>query len=551
MTFNTTPRPQPLLTGIPMHQTNEPVPELGISSDGLRRSASRDNRPRARRGRSGSPFASCVAGVLLTLLQVAPAAAQRDDNPAPIGPTCPALYVLAVQGPDETSPDADPSSDTGALGHLFTTLLSETGDLVQRVYVRYTEYEPYEQASAAAATRLESIAHDIIDRCPTTKIAATGYGQGAVPVATFARRIGTGASPISADTIAAVALFAHPQRPAGAPVLVGAPTQDTPGPVPGTSGTAIASVRLTNQAPQGEGIDQNATAGGGYGTLTGRVADFCSPGDMTCDTPPGSPLAQTVRNIAAQSDIRDPVAAIATVAQALAATAWKTAAGVVTEDLSGTSLDQLSYQPSKSLGQRLAEASDPSTPMPGPDQALAVLFRLGTIGLNTVVTVAQKVLTPATIAELATIGLANPAAAIANLGAKVAGAIAELIPPQTALGWVNQAFDAITTTVTDQSQLYSLAMQTQYSDTAGRHSAYTSTPADPSGKSPLTVAANWFAAAAHDLAAASTARPTPKPRAAQSLPPTATSHSYPTSVTAPGATTTPSTAPAPTEPGAP
>ncbi|MBF6331803.1 cutinase family protein [Nocardia transvalensis] len=495
--------------------------------------------------------------MLLAALQITPAAAQTLENSAPIEGACPALYAVGVQGPEETAPDADLSSDSGALGQLFTPLLAHAGDLVQRVYVRYGHSEqgdeqPYDQATDTAATQLESIARDIVHRCPQTKIAAAGYGQGAVPVSVFAQRVGAGTGPVPADAVAAVALFANPQRPVGSPVLVDKPGQTTPGRVPGTSGNNVASIRLTEQGPAGAGIDQSRTKIADYGALTGRVADFCSPGDMTCDTPPGSPLARTVRNIADQSDFRDPVAAISTVAQALSAIAWKTAAGVVTEDLSGSSLDQLSYQPTKSLGQRLAEASDPSTPMPGPGQALAVLFRLGTIGLNAVVSVAQKVLTPATIAELATIGLANPAAAIADLGVKVAGAVAELVPPQTALGWVDQAFDAIQSTVTDQSQLYSLAMQTQYSDTAGRHGAYTTVPANPQGEPPLTVAADWLIAAARDTAAAvGTPRPAPKPQPSASYSPTPTSRPGTTASATPNASTPSSTTPAPPEPGSP
>ncbi|MCC3316678.1 hypothetical protein [Nocardia africana] len=69
------------------------------------------------------------------------------------------------------------------------------------------------------------------------------------------------------------------------------------------------------------GISPSDSAG--FGLLAGRVADLCAPGDLACDAPTGSPLTQTVKNIAAQSNLGDPVAAISTIAQALAATTWK------------------------------------------------------------------------------------------------------------------------------------------------------------------------------------------------------------------------------------
>ncbi|WP_245552468.1 cutinase family protein [Nocardia aobensis] len=434
--------------------------------------------------------------------------------------------MFGVQGPDESAPDTAPTLDTGALGQLFTPLSAHAGDLIQRLYIPYGhddtgEPETYGQATTSAAHRLESEGAEVVSRCPATKIAVAGWGQGAAAVTDFAHRVGDNTATVKADSIAGIALLANPSR-AGGDILPGSPSQTTPASAPGTTGAAVASIHFANTSGGDTGIDPSATGNPGFGMLAGRVADICTPGDLACDAPAGSPLTHTVKNIAAQSNLGDPVAAISTIAQALAATTWKTAIGVVTDDIAGNSLDELSYQPAKPLGQRLAEASDPNTPMPGPDDALAALFRLGTIGLNTVVSVAQKVFTPATIAELATVGMANPAAALGVLGAKLAGAVADLVPPQTALGWVNQAFDAITSTVTDDNQLYQLATYTQYSDTAGHHAAYTSSPATPTGTPALAAVADWFTALAHDLAATHPTSETPLPTTTTTEPTAAT-----------------------------
>lgn len=457
-----------------------------------------------------------LTAALVWLATPMPVAVHAD---VPVGQRCPVLYVFGVQGPDEGAADAASTTDTGALGQLFAPLLAQSADLVQRSYIRYgyrddgTEI-PYEQAIAAAASALGSAAAELISRCPTTAVAAAGYAQGAAAVAQFARDVGAGSGAVGADTVAAVALFANPNRGAE-PVLPGRPGQRTPTPPPGTAGAAVAAIDLADTETTGSGIA--GAAGIDYGLLSGRVADFCSPGDLSCDSPDsGSALTRTVRNIAAQSDLRDPIAAITTVAQALAATVWKTAVGVVTEDLSGTSLDDLTYEPTQTLGQRLVQASDPSTPIPGVDDALSVLLRLGAIGLNTVVAVAQKVFTPVTVTELATVGMVDPVAALVSLGTKIASAVTDLISPQTALSWVNQAFDAITSTVTDDSELYQLASWTQYSDTSGRHGSYTGTATTVSGQSRMSTAAQWFAAAARDLATAEPALAAPLPAGASS-----------------------------------
>ena len=71
-------------------------------------------------------------------------------------------------------------------------------------------------------------------------------------------------------------------------------------------------------------------------------------------------------------------------------TTIKTAVPVINEDVHGTTLANLSLSPQKSLSQRLAEASDPRTPLPSATDAVAALFKLGTIGLNAAITVATN-----------------------------------------------------------------------------------------------------------------------------------------------------------------
>ncbi|MGW4368090.1 cutinase family protein [Nocardia takedensis] len=484
---------------------------------------------------------SAVLCVLIVGAAVDVTVTATAEPSAPVEDSCPALYALGVQGSVEG--DVATGSDTGALGQVFGPLSAATGDTVQRAYIPFGRGEDgrtlaYDDAVAAATEQLEQTTTAVQNRCADTAVAVAGYAHGAAVADRFAIRVGAGITAVDPDRVAAVALLANPTRRLGAAVFPGRPHAHTPSAAPGTGGDHVAAITLVDAASSGAGITAPTTTAIGYGPLTGRVADLCVGGDATCDTAPGSPLATTVANIAARSDTRDPIAAISTIATALSTTVFTTAVGVVNDDLSGTSLDQLSYDPATSLGERLAEASDPASAPPTAAEALSALFKLGTIGLGTAVSIARTVLTPATVAELATVGMANPAAAVGILGAKLATAVVQLVPPQTASRWVNDAFDAITSTVTAPDQLYTLAGAAQYSHTTGRHSSYNTVPATGGGESSLRAVTAWFTAIARDLTPAAntptTARTTRTPATtpasrARSNPPASTSSATPSS----------------------
>ncbi|MEV3965876.1 cutinase family protein [Nocardia sp. NPDC050193] len=460
-----------------------------------------------------------VTAVTVTATAAGVAAAVPSTSTVPAAPNasaCPQLFVFGVQGAEESNPGAAANSDTGALGQLFGPLKAAAGDSVARTYIRFPDNGAggYATAVTDAAQQLETHATDLARRCPNTRIAVAGYAQGAPAVTSFATTVGAGRSGVPADRVAGIALLANPSRAVGTPTIPGRPHTGTPAAAPGTHGQHTTSVTLSNTTVAGGGIEA-APRAPDFGALTGRVVDLCVAGDATCDTMPGGPLATTVAHLTARIDHRDPVAAISTLAAALAGTTFTTGVEVINNDLTGTSLDQLAYNPTKSLGERLAEASAPGAVPPGPDQALAALFKLGTIGLGTIVTVARTVFTPATVAELAAIGLANPAAAVAVLGTKVAAAVVELIPPQTALGWVNDAFDAVTSLVTDPADLYTVAGSATYSSTIGRHGSYRTNTISPGMPSAFAAVAGWFTAVARDLAATESTsqpeRPLPQP----------------------------------------
>ncbi|NUS43465.1 MAG: hypothetical protein HOQ24_07245 [Mycobacteriaceae bacterium] len=92
-------------------------------------------------------------------------------------------------------------------------------------------------------------------------------------------------------------------------------------------------------------------------------------------------------------------------------------------------------------------------------------------------------------------------AAAISLGTKLASAVVDLVPPAAQSRMVTEAFTALRDNVTDNRDLFNIATLVRYSDTIAKHQGYASVSASPTGQAPVAVAANWFAAAARDIAA--------------------------------------------------
>ncbi|MGW3540692.1 cutinase family protein [Nocardia niigatensis] len=438
------------------------------------------------------------------------------DTTVPID-KCPALFALGVQGTGESSPDAAVTTDTGMLSEVFRPMMAAASDagLVDRAYVPYEasfggavsiSTTTYTQSVSGGLDRLRSMAKQVTDRCPNTKLAIAGYSQGAHVASQFAQEVGAGKGTVPAERIAAVALFGDPNRNANAPLFPGKPDQKLPTAAPGTDGKSVAALGdpPATKTASGAGIAPDSATLENFGSLVGRVAEFCTEGDLACDTPVGAPLVRTVANIAGQTEISagDPIGSLKSIAEALAFTSIKTATTVVNNDVSGNSLTDLSYQPQKSISQRIADASNPSTQVDIPG-AFQALLKVGTIAINSIVAVAKNILTAANITEIATAGLANPLAGLAVFGAKLVGAVTTLVPPTTISRLTTQAFTAVTQNVTDNKDLLDITTWVRYWDTAQKHD-YTHAQGAGFGESPTDWVGQWFAAVAHDLSGSAT-----------------------------------------------
>ena len=372
----------------------------------------------------------------------------------PIGPGCPVLYILGVQGTGQSSPTADPLADTGVVGVLLAPVLSAAPGLVQRSYIPYGAGfggvvpgggpDPYSVSVTDARDQLDVAATQIADACPDTLVAGVGYSQGAQAMSDFAADIGAGVGPIGADRIAGIALYANPDRAPGAPVIPGRPGQVVPDPAPGTSGAAVSQVAITNPPAGGAGI-----AGAiGYGDLSGRVADICTDGDLACSAPDRAAFLRVGAEIAAQADLRNPLAALGTLNGLLHAAlgdAWTT---VLLEDFAvgGGNVD---YLPQQGLAARLAEAADPRTPVPDGGAAAG------------------------TWDEIASIVIANPIILLPKLAGQLTAAWGQLLA--------------------DNADLVNPAVLLRYADTVARHNGYAT-----SGQLGSGIA--WMVALAHDIA---------------------------------------------------
>ena len=129
----------------------------------------------------------------------------------------------------------------------------------------------YADSKIDALTKSKAVLTDVASRCTNTKFTITGYSQGADAAGDLASGIGNDHGPVPADRVLAVGLLADPGAGTKGSAIVG----------PRTSGEGIADPR-----PQG------------MGTLSGRVASICDPGDLYCSIRKGdNPLLGSLGSI--------------------------------------------------------------------------------------------------------------------------------------------------------------------------------------------------------------------------------------------------------------
>ncbi|WP_052062997.1 cutinase family protein [Rhodococcoides fascians] len=523
------------------------------------------NRSRRRYGRLSVAAAGVAAAVTVSATSLAHAEPAQPDSGS-----CDVLHVFGWQGTGESGDAAETDLDTGFLGTAITIPLRLAADQVGRTLIPYAASFggkpgdstdlPYAQSISDGLESGSKFLSDYANRCPGSPVALTGYSQGAQVASEIARLIGAGKGPIPAKDVAAVALFSDPTRPASSPVFPGSKTPYQPTPPPGVPAGDLDGLAVTAPAADGGGIAPtidapSATASqtgspsstASFGQLSGRVAQFCTPGDLACSMPAKSTIASTVTNIAGQLHLKqqDPQQTLIDLAGAVGGASLRTAADVVTNDVDFKNGKFTVASGGKTVLGRLAENSAPASDTPEADaNIIRAVVKAGVMGLGAAVTVAKKVLTPATITELATVGLSNPPVALASLGAKVGAAVVSLFPPATISSVQRKIYHEISQGIEENQGLLTLATDVRYWDTVRLHGTYDQVPVTDDGQTPAKFTVEWFTRLASALASGDSAPASSTPRSLASTPPasstlptTATPRTSPTLPQASGSST--------------
>ncbi|MEL4212013.1 cutinase family protein [Corynebacterium bovis] len=130
--------------------------------------------------------------------------------------------------------------------------------------------------------------------------------------------------------------------------------------------------------------------------------------------------------------------------------------------------------------------------------SLSAVVKLGLLGGSAVTAVARDVFTPEVIGQVATAGLADPAAGLGVLGTKVIASATKVVAP-VGMKLAGVAFDLARQEVSDNAGLLQMATDVTYWNHFANHTSYNRIPVDAQGDSALDYVAAWMLAVAEDV----------------------------------------------------
>ncbi|WP_280497000.1 cutinase family protein [Nocardia farcinica] len=171
------------------------------------------------------------------------------------------------------------------------------------VYIAYpANMATYEDAVNAGVANTQQVMREIAQACPDTRFAIVGYSEGADVVRRVA--MGIGHDDAGADGTYAVV---DPTQVVGVVILADAGRSAGDGPFPGAEDPFANPDGFDQQYQNGNTPvpGQGALPGtsGDFGALNGKIASFCSDGDLTCAAPQNISLLQLVVNVGRQLDV--------------------------------------------------------------------------------------------------------------------------------------------------------------------------------------------------------------------------------------------------------
>ena len=299
--------------------------------------------------------------------------AAADTGAVPL-PGCRPLVVIGIPGTGQSPPSADPQADTGVIGSIIGP--AQNSDLEQVVLPYSASFggvvgtapgPPMAVSAQQALSLTDNTVAEGAKQCPAAKFAVLGYSQGGGVASDFARQEGDGAGPVPVDRIAGVAALSDWTRPPGSQAVPGRPGQQSPDPVPGTSGAAISSVRFA-PVPDSGGIASDPSD---FGKMDGRVVEICRPGDLACDAPANADGLTVAAGVAAHTSFNDPIATVTSAGAALSGTVSTAVNETLLDDMQIQGGGRVDYAPRRTLSRRLAQAAVRPNPEPSPEQSHA------------------------------------------------------------------------------------------------------------------------------------------------------------------------------------
>ncbi|WP_040783289.1 cutinase family protein [Nocardia pneumoniae] len=171
------------------------------------------------------------------------------------------------------------------------------------VYIAYpANMASYEDAVTTGVANTERVMREIAQACPDTKFSIVGYSEGADVVRRVAMQIGH-QEPGQDGEYGIV----DPADVVGVVILADSGRSAGDGPFPGAKDPFGSPDGFDQQYQNGANPvpGQGALPGtsGDFGALNGKVASFCSDGDLTCSAPENISLLQLVVNVGRQLNV--------------------------------------------------------------------------------------------------------------------------------------------------------------------------------------------------------------------------------------------------------
>ncbi|WP_330230667.1 cutinase family protein [Nocardia sp. NBC_00508] len=171
------------------------------------------------------------------------------------------------------------------------------------VYIAYpANMATYEDAVTAGVANTEQVMREISRACPDTKFSIVGYSEGADVVRRVAMEIGHQET----DGDGAYGIV-DPADVVGVVILADSGRSAGDGPFPGSKDPFGNPDGFDQQYQNGAKPvpGQGALPGtsGDFGALNGKIASFCSDGDLTCAAPENISLLQLVVNVGRQLNV--------------------------------------------------------------------------------------------------------------------------------------------------------------------------------------------------------------------------------------------------------